>query len=355
MRTFGAHGRVLRPAARRVQLVEVLAPLQHRGGQVHPAAGLDDGGRARAGCGGRRGRLRHEDLVSLMHIHVLLVAVGAKVEHLLLDGQVVLAKREHAHELVALGHDIHGLARRAGQDGHLVGAHAGDDAPVLNHALRAHEHHCHHPHAVRDRRLGDRRHGHGQLAQGADDLPGLGVRARMRLHVDDFEAGRARAVGGGGGLQHRTHDAAAPVREHHAAVAHKAAAVAGDGAAGGFGALDEQPPVAEQVLPDGLEVAAGAWPVVQRGAAQGGDEVALEEVGTGGEGDWVGDGAFELGGGSGEEVERFGDGGEGGGELGKEQNERFDGGDGHGEVGIGGEEGLVGRDDAGCWVSFCFV
>ena len=292
------------------------------------------------------------ELASVVHG---VVEVGAEVEHLLLDGQVVLAEREHAHELVALGHDVHGLRGRLGQDAHLVGAHARDDAAVLDHAFRAHEHHRHLAHAVRDGRLGDRRHGHGQLAQGADDLVGLRVRRRGRLHVDDFEAGRAAAVGFGRGLEDRAHDAAAAVREHHAAVADEAAAVAGDCAPGLFGALDEEAAVAEQVLSDGFEVAAAVGAVVDRGAAQGGDEVALEEVCARGEGDWVGDGALELRGGGGKEVERFGDGGEGGGELGEEKHEGFDGGDGHGQVRVGDEEGLVGRDDAACGISACLA
>ena len=73
---------------------------------------------------------------------------------------------------------------------------------------------------------------------------------------------------------------------------------------------------------------------------EGGDEVTLEEIGTGGEGDGIADGAFQVGGRGGEEVEGFGDGGGGG--VGEEEDEGFDCGDGHSEVRVGGKEGVVG-------------
>ena len=79
----------------------------------------------------------------------------------------------------------------------------------------------------------------------------------------------------------------------------------GDLAAGFLGALDEEAAVAQEVLLEQAKVAAGAKGA---GALERGNEVALEEVCAGGEGDPVGHGLAEDCGRVLEEVERFGDG-----------------------------------------------
>ena len=65
------------------------------------------------------------------------------------------------------------------------------------------------------------------------------------------------------------------------------------------------------MIPYRPEVVAGPQ-IQRRGPVQRGDEVPLEEVGAGGEGDGVRDGGFEDGGVVLEEGEGLGDGGDGG-------------------------------------------
>lgn len=110
--------------------------------------------------------------------------------------------------------------------------------------------------------------------------------------------------------------------EHTLSLTHEAPTGLGDAVPGGNRSVGEQAAVAEEMLADGVE-AAVLLP-------KRGDEVLLEEVGAGGEGDGVRDGAAEAVGVGFDEVDGFEDGC--GGRGVEEGDERFDGCDGFGEV-----------------------
>ena len=99
------------------------------------------------------------------------------------------------------------------------------------------------------------------------------------------------------------------------------------------------------MLPNGLKVGARAIEITA--TLEGGDEIALEEICASGERDRVRDRAFQQCGGGVDDVEGFGNGGEGGGKLGKEEDKGFDGGDGHGDIRVRGEKRLVGCYNTG--------
>lgn len=100
----------------------------------------------------------------------------------------------------------------------------------------------------------------------------------------------------------------------------------------GLCSADEQATIAQQVLPNSLK-APRASRLERR------DHVALEEVGSGGERDGVGDLGFQIIGLCFNQVEGFVD-GDGAG-LYEQLNESFDCGNGHGEVGVVGDEATV--------------
>jgi hypothetical protein len=118
------------------------------------------------------------------------------------------------------------------------------------------------------------------------------------------------------------------MRQHALPLTHEAPPRIGDALPRRVGAIRKEAAVAQEMLAQGLE-AAVLLP-------KRGDEVLLEEVGAGGEGDGVGDGVAQLVRVRLDEINGLEDGGGRG--CVEELDEGFDGGDGLGEVWVGGEE-----------------
>lgn len=107
----------------------------------------------------------------------------------------------------------------------------------------------------------------------------------------------------GGVEEERVHGARKAIGEDRGVVFDEGESMVGDLAAGGFGTLDEETRVGDQVFAELVEVCAWRWTL------EGGDQIAAEEVSPRGGRDWIDDGGQESGGSGFEEGEGFGDGG----------------------------------------------
>lgn len=264
-------------------------------------------------------------------------AVHLEVKHLLLEANVALVKRELADKLVSLGSDVEGDLGHLGQAGDLEGAHAGNDTAVLGDGLSTDEHHVNlaqQAQDVSDGGLGDLGDRDALGAQLADNTVAL---FGAHLIADVYDSERPRGVLSST-LEQASDGAGGAVGQDTGALGDEAPTSLGDTISGGDGAGGEETAVAEEMLTDSVK-ATGVLLLLERG-----DEVLEEEIGTGGEGNGVGDGSLEAVGVGLDGVERLVYGGGRGGV--EEGDEGLDGSDRLGQVGVGGEEATVGRDDA---------
>lgn len=242
---------------------------------------------------------------------------------------------------MALGDDVEGFASAPSQYAHLVCADARDDAAVLHHTLCSDNNHVDLAQRVCDSRVGNGGHRDVVVPQVGDNLLAFFRvgRVRGREDVDDLEADCARF---GRPAQQRAYHSGTAICEYSSPVADEVLAKAGNLLPALLRSFHKQLAVGQEVVAYRAEVVFGAE-VEAGGAVERGDEVALEEVGAGREGDWVRDRSLQGGRVAFEEVECLGDGRHGA--LRNRFDEGFDGRNGHGELGVIFEDPAVGRDN----------
>lgn len=172
----------------------------------------------------------------LLSLPVIPTLAGAKLQlaHPT-RAQTPLSEWIQPYELVALDHDVKGFAGATGQDSELVGAHAADDAAVLDHTLGAHHDSADARHGEGDCAFADEGHGNAEGAQGCDER-GVGGGGRGRgAYVNNSEPhSRFRRC-----RQYGAYDSASAAREDGASVPDKAASYGSNFTPGLFGPLDE--------------------------------------------------------------------------------------------------------------------
>lgn len=262
----------------------------------------------------------------------------------LLDAEIHLTKREEAHKLVALTDNVEWLVGGLGEHRDLVSSQSADNASVFDDTLGTNKALGDTVHAVGDGGGWDGRDGDTQLSQGGNVLAALSAGCVRGDDVDDLEPDGALGTGSTTGFGSRAKQGADNTRttvgEDSVSISYKVLAEACNLVSGFLCAFNKELSVLDEMVSDGVKITSlGA----STGILKSGNDIALEEIGTGREGDWVRDSALQFGGQGGQMIESLRDSGRG--NVMKSFDQGLNGGDGHGNVGVAGQDAVIGADD----------